>query len=328
MKVVITGGAGFIGQALAKELLRRGQLTGPSGDDATISELVLFDVEAAASAGDDRVRSVVGSVADADAVRDVIGADTASVFHLAAVVSAGAEADFELGYRVNLDGTRHVLEALRASGAALGCVPRIVFASSIGVYGGALPDLVTDDTPARPQLSYGAQKRIGELLIADYTRKGYLDGRGARLPTVLVRPTPPNAAASTWTSSIIRELWRGNDYECPVEPGSRMACISVGRVVDALIRLHELPPATLGAERTVLLSSIDASAGDLAAAVARVGDGRSVGAITWAPDPALQKLVDGFVKGTRSARAESFGLMPDADIDAIVRAFAEAEAAG
>jgi nucleoside-diphosphate-sugar epimerase len=256
-------------------------------------------------------------------VRALIADDTASLFHLAAVVSAGAESDFELGYRVNLDGTRHVLEALRTTGKT----PRIVFASSIGVYGGDLPEIVTDATPARPQLSYGAQKRIGELLIADYTRKGHLDGRGARLPTVLVRPTAPNAAASTWTSSIIRELWRGNDYACPVGPDSRMACISVRRVVDALIRLHDLPSESLGAERTVLLSSIPASARDMAEAVARQADGREVGTITWEPDPELQALVDGFVKGTRSERAESFGLMPDADMDAIIRAFAEDEAA-
>ncbi|MEQ8700687.1 MAG: NAD-dependent epimerase/dehydratase family protein, partial [Bauldia litoralis] len=312
MKVVITGGAGFIGQALARALLERGSLAGPGGVATPISELVLFDVEAAALGADGRLRTVVGSVADGDAVRTLIGDDTASLFHLAAVVSAGAEADFDLGYRVNLDGTRHVLEALRTTGKT----PRIVFASSIGVYGGDLPDIITDATPARPQLSYGAQKRIGELLIADYTRKGCLDGRGARLPTVLVRPTPPNAAASTWTSSIIRELWRGNDFVCPVGPESRMACVSVRRVVEALIGLHELPSEALGAERTVLLSSIPASARDMADAVARQANGRQIGAITWAPDPALQKLVDGFVKGTQSKRAESLGLMPDPDIDA------------
>lgn len=323
MKVVITGGAGFIGQALARALLRRGRLTGPGGAETPITEIVLFDTAEAGPAGDDRVRSVIGSVTDAGQVRDVIGGDAASLFHLAAVVSAGAEADFELGYRVNLDGTRNVLEALRAASTA----PRVVFASSIAVYGGDLPDTVTDATPARPQLSYGTQKRIGELLIADYTRKGHLDGRGVRLPTVLVRPTPPNAAASTWTSSIIRELWRGNDYACPVEPGSRMACISVRRVVEAFIGLHELPSDSLGAERTILLSSVMASAGELAEAVGRRANGRETGSIAWEPDPALQKLVDGFVKGTRSDRAESLGLLPDPDIDAIVQAFAEDEAA-
>lgn len=322
MKVVITGGAGFIGQALARALLERGRLSAPSGEQAEITELVLFDVAAADGSDDGRVRAVVGSVADADQVNRAVGADAASVFHLAAVVSAGAEADFDLGYRVNLDGTRHVLEAARATGRA----PRVVFASSIGVYGGPLPDIVTDDTPAHPQLSYGAQKRIGELLIDDYTRKGHLDGRGARLPTVLVRPTPPNAAATTWTSSIIRELWRGNDYACPVAPETRMACLSIGRVVEALIRLHELPPDALGAERTILLSGIPASAGEMAAAVARQAGDRRVGTISWTPDPVLQRLNDGFVKGARSVRAEAFGLSPDPDLDAIVRAFAEGDA--
>src|SRR5205085_6593500 len=154
---------------------------------------------------DNRLRVMTGDIADAQAVRHVISAGTHSVFHLAAVVSGQAEADTDLGYRVNLDGTRAVLDACRA----LGTAPRLVFASSLAVYGGALPPAVGDDTALTPQSSYGTQKAIGELLVNDYSRKGFIDGRAVRLPTVVVRPGLPNRAASTFASSMIREPLTG-----------------------------------------------------------------------------------------------------------------------
>ena len=167
------------------------------------------------------------------------GAD--AVFHLAAIVSGQAEADTDLGYRVNLDGTRAVLDACRA----LGTCPRLVFASSLAVYGGALPPAVGDDTPLTPQSSYGTQKAIGELLVNDYSRKGFVDGRALRLPTVVVRPGRPNRAASTFASSIIREPLAGKDAVCPVSPDTVMALASPRRVVAALHHAHELPGEAL-----------------------------------------------------------------------------------
>src|SRR5579875_2641392 len=199
MRVVITGGCGFLGRRLAYQLLAR----------EDIAKLILFDnaVPSLPLPEDRRVRLVTGDIADRKTLRRVIAPGTDAVFHLAAVVSAGAEADTDLGYRVNLDGT----------------CPRVVFASSLAVYGGALPPQVGEDTPLLPQSSYGAQKAIGELLVNDYTRKGFIDGRALRLPTVVVRPGRPNQAASAFASSMIRDPLTGYEAVCPVAPETVMA---------------------------------------------------------------------------------------------------------
>jgi nucleoside-diphosphate-sugar epimerase len=318
MKVVITGGAGFLGKKLAHRLLADGQLTGPSGKPETIEELVLFDTSLSPiGAGDGRVLTIAGDIADARQVEALIGDHTASVFHLAAVVSAGAEADFDLGYQVNLDGTRNVLEACRK----LKRPARLVFTSSIAAYGGELPDCVVDATPLVPQTSYGTQKAIGELLINDYSRKGYLDGRALRLPTVTVRTGRPNKAASTWASSIIREPLSGVDAICPVRPANAMACLSPRRVIEALVRAHELPGEAFGLSRSLLLSGISVTAAQMEAAMKRSAGNRKIGRVVWEPDAAIQKIVDGWPRASRSARAEKLGFTVDGSIDEIVQAF-------
>ncbi|MCY4394756.1 MAG: NAD-dependent epimerase/dehydratase family protein [Rhodospirillaceae bacterium] len=322
MRVIITGGAGFLGRKLAKAILERGTLTGPEGSETPVTGLVLFDNVTPDDFGG-RAEAVTGDIGDGAAVRRLIGADAASVFHLAAIVSAGAEEDFALGYRVNLDGTRHVLEACRA----LARPPRLVFASSIAVYGGDLPDVIEDDTPPLPQTSYGIQKLVGEQLIHDYTRKDYIDGRALRLPTIMVRPAP-NRAASTWASSIIREPLQGRDYDCPVEPHVAMACLSPRRTVDAFIAVHNLPGERLGLKRTLLLSGIRATAADMADAVAHNAGNRRTGAIRWKPDPATMRIVGGWPGEARGARAEALGIAPDATIDDIVRGFIADDLAG
>jgi nucleoside-diphosphate-sugar epimerase len=319
LNVVITGGAGFIGQALTKQLLQRGELTGPSGSPQKISRITLFDNVAPNDFGDSRVTTIVGDIGDQAEVRMLIGQDTHSVFHLAAVVSSGAEADFDLGYRVNLAGTRNVLEACRS----LDGTARVIFASSVAVYGGALPATVTDSTPQRPTTSYGVQKLMGELMVNDYTRKGYIDGRAVRLPTIMIRPGKPNKAASTWASSIVREPLSGVDAICPVSPESMMVCLSPRRTVDAFIRLHELPGEALGIDRAMLLNGIPASAGEIAAAMERNTGNRKVGKIIWQPDPHIQKIVDGWPRALSSDRARSLGFSVDQNIDEIVRFFIE-----
>ena len=215
MKVVITGGAGFLGKKLARRILQQGALAGPDGKPERVSELLLFDVGKASGPGldDPRVKTLAGDIANFATVQSIVQG-AATVFHFAAVVSAGAEADFDLGYRVNLDGTRNVLEACRA----LGTNPRVVFTSSLAAFGGDLPPAVTDDTALTPQTSYGAQKSIGEFLVRDYTRKGFLRGTAVRLPTICVRTGLPNKAASTWASSVVREPLTGVDVVCPVTP--------------------------------------------------------------------------------------------------------------
>lgn len=317
MKVVITGAAGFIGRKLAHELLDRGSVAGPDGAPLSIEHLALIDVVPSAPIADKRVTSIVGDVGDPAFLEKVIGHDTASIFHLAGVVSAGAEANFELGYRVNLDGTRALLELCRAAPDT----PRIVFTSSIAVYGGDIPAIIDDDVAPNPQTSYGTQKLICERLLADYTRKGYVDGRGLRLPTIMVRTGKPNLAASTWASSIIREPLAGVDFVSPVEARSPMACLSARRTIDALVRMHDLPSEALGIDRTVLLSGISVTAGEMAEAVSRNAGNRKVGEISWQPDPQTQAIVDGWPKGTESPRAKALGFTTDNDIDEIVRAF-------
>ena len=253
MRIVITGGCGFLGRRLALLLLEKGSASGP------IDELALFDnAPSALPLPDDRrVRLVTGDIADRDTVRRLIAPEgsksgTDAVFHLAAIVSGQAEADTDLGYRVNLDGTRAVLDACRA----LGTAPRVIFASSLAVYGGALPPAVGDDTALTPQSSYGAQKAIGELLVNDYSRKGFVDGRALRLPTVVVRPGLPNRAASTFASSMIREPLTGKDAVCPVSPDTVMALASPRRVVASLAHALDVPGEAFGQHRTLQLPGL------------------------------------------------------------------------
>ncbi|MGH6915383.1 MAG: D-erythronate dehydrogenase, partial [Geminicoccales bacterium] len=244
MRIVITGGAGFIGRKLAKALLERGELETAAGR-RSIESLVLFDVAHAEGLPDDRrIVTVTGDITDADEVRRLIG-DTTAVFHLAAIVSADAEQNFDLGMAVNLGGTQNVLAACRA----LPQPARVVLASSVAVYGGDMPDVLDDGTILTPQTSYGMQKAAGELLLNDYSRKGFVDGRALRLPTVVVRPGKPNKAASTFASSIIREPLAGQEAICPVERDAAMYILSPRRVVEALIHAFELPAEAFGMTR-------------------------------------------------------------------------------
>src|SRR5580704_11043087 len=247
MRVVITGGCGFLGRRVALQVLARGD----------VDELVLFDNAPSALPlpEDGRLSVVTGDIADSQTVRRAISGGTHSVFHLAAVVSGQAEADTDLGYRVNLDGTRAVLNACRM----LGTCPRVVFASSLAVYGGALPPAVGDDTPLTPQTSYGTQKAIGELLVNDYSRKGFVDGRAVRLPTVVVRPGRPNRAASTFASSMIREPLSGKDAVCPVSPDTVMALASPRRIVASLAHALDIPGDALGQNRVLQLPGYSVS---------------------------------------------------------------------
>src|SRR5580693_4431870 len=301
MRIVITGGCGFLGRRVAMRLLERGSALGP------VDELVLFDNAAPALPlpEDGRIKLVTGDIADRDTVRRLIAPDgpkfgADAVFHLAAIVSGQAEADTDLGYRVNLDGTRAVLDACRA----LGTVPRLVFASSLAVYGGALPPAVGDDTALTPQSSYGTQKAIGELLVNDYSRKGFVDGRALRLPTVVVRPGLPNRAASTFASSIIREPLTGKDAVCPVAPDTVMALASPRRVVAALAHALDLPGEALGDSRSLQVPGFSVSVGEMAAALRRAGGDGAYRRIAWQPDPGVQRIISSWPRALATPRAD------------------------
>ncbi|HUI18795.1 MAG TPA: D-erythronate dehydrogenase [Alphaproteobacteria bacterium] len=323
MKVVITGGTGFIGRMLAARLLARGRLTGPSGEPAPIDELVLFDaveppVLPAALAG--RVKVVAGDIADAAAISRLIDRDDISVFHLASVVSAGAEQDFDLAMRVNLDGGRHLLEACRKREST----PRLVFTSSIAVFGApGMGSKVDDLTKETPQTTYGVTKAIGELLVNDYTRKGFLDGRSARLPTVIVRPGKPNKAASSFVSGVIREPLNGEPCPLPVGLDTVMPVLGYRSIVENLIRLHEAPGEAIGPDRAVSFPSIDLTLREMIAGLKRVAGERRLGPIEVRPDPAIARIVAGWPTATGWAKAAALGLVAEPDIDTIIKAYIE-----
>src|SRR5947207_9605066 len=283
MRIVITGGCGFLGRRLALKLLAEGSALG------RVDELVLFDNAPSALPlpDDKRLTLVTGAIADRETVARVIVPGIDAVFHLAAIVSGQAEADTDLGYRVNLDGTRAVLDACRA----LRTAPRLVFASSLAVYGGVLPSKIGDDTALTPQTSYGTQKAIGELLVNDYSRKGFVDGRAVRLPTVVVRPGRPNRAASTFASSIIREPLAGREAVCPVSPDTVMALASPRRIVAGLLHAHDLPADPLAASRSLQLPGFSVAVGEMAAAVRRTGGEAAYARIHWKPDPQIQQII-------------------------------------
>ncbi len=315
MRIVITGGCGFLGRRVAMRLLDEGSALGP------VDQLVLFDNAAPALPlpDDKRVTLVTGDIADRETVARLIAPGTDAVFHLAAIVSGQAEADTDLGYRVNLDGTRAVLDACRA----LGSMPRLVFASSLAVYGGALPPAVGDDTALTPQTSYGTQKAIGELLVNDYSRKGFVDGRAVRLPTVVVRPGRPNRAASTFASSMIREPLAGQGALCPVSPDTVMALASPRRIVAGLVHALGIPGEAFGASRSLQLPGFSVAVGEMAAAVRRAGGAAAYDRISWQPDPAIQAIVSGWPMALATPRAEAMGFGRDRDIDEVVAAFIE-----
>jgi nucleoside-diphosphate-sugar epimerase len=319
VKVLITGGAGFLGRRLAEKLLARGVLKGADGRDQAIDEIVLLDIAPAGGFTDARLRTLVGDITDAALVRRAVDRDTASIFHLAAIVSGQAEADFDLGMRVNVDASRSLLEACRAAGHK----PRMVFTSSVAVYGGDLPATVPDSTAPNPQSSYGMQKAVGELLVNDYSRKGYLDGRVMRLPTISVRPGKPNKAASSFASGIIREPLNGEQSTCPVAPGTRVWLLSPRRAIEGLILGHELPAHALGASRVVNLPGVCVTAREMVAALERVAGAEVAKRVRWERDAAIDRIVSSWPGAWNTRRAESLGFKGDADFDSIIRAYIE-----
>lgn len=298
MKVLVTGAAGFIGAVFLGAQTARPE----------IDEILATD-QGASRFDHPKIRFLSGNIAYPQFTRSLVTADVSAVFHFAALVSGGAEQNFELGTKVNLDATRDLLEACRLAGHS----PKFIFASTIGVYGGDLPDPVTDDTPASPRISYGAQKLACEILINDYTRRGFVDGRTLRLPAVLVREGT-NTALSGWTSAIIREPLAGHDYVCPVRPDTRQPCISVRKVAEAFLHAADLPAQALGHDRTVLLNSISVSAQQMWEAVRP----RAKGRVTFSPDPRVQPVMDAVPKATRSARAAQLGFRHNSSIEEII----------
>jgi nucleoside-diphosphate-sugar epimerase len=321
MEVLITGGAGFLGSKLARQLLARGTLAGPSGQPEKISRITLLDQVAAHGFDDPRIAVMTGDAADAAVIAKALTPSVQSVFHLAAVVSGEAESDFDLGMRINLDATRILLEQARKNGNR----PRVVFTSSVAVFGGDLPPKVLDTTPATPQGSYGAQKAMCELMVTDYSRKGFVDGRSLRLPTVTVRPGKANKAASSFASGIIREPLNGVVSVCPVPPDTKVWALSPRSTVHNLIHAHELDSAAFGSAGAVNLPGLTTTVGEMVAAMGRVAGAETMKLVEWKEDPAILKLVRTWPGDFVTARAEKMGFVHDANFDEVVKAYVEEE---
>jgi D-erythronate 2-dehydrogenase len=316
MRIVITGGAGFLGSRLTRKLLERGTLT-VHGHQREIASIVLLDVVEAAGFADPRVTALTGDLADPATAAHVVTPDTDSVFHLAAVVSGHAEADFDIGMRVNLDATRVLLERCRT----LARPPKFVFTSSVAVFGGHLPDPVPDNAPITPQASYGAQKAIGECLVYDMTRKGFIDGRSLRLPTVTVRPGKPNKAASSFASGIVREPLAGVDASCPVSPTTKMWVQSPRAVIDNLIVGHEAPASAFKHTRSINVPGISVAVGDMVAALRKVAGDAVADRVKWNYDPVIDKIVATWPANFAPHLGPALGMRADTDFESIVRAY-------
>ena len=326
MNIVITGGAGFLGARLARQLLARGELSLAGSAPQTIQTITLVDRVAppADLASDPRIRSVSGDLnqlfEENTAGIQVIQARDAIIFHLAAAVSGECEADFDLGMRSNLDATRALLQACRT----LKSTPTVVFASSLAVFGNSpeqpLPAVIDDRTLPTPQNSYGIQKFIGEQLVADYARKGFIRGRNVRLMTVSVRPGKPNGAASSFLSGMIREPLAGLRAVCPVPPETAVALSSPARTIDGLIRAAQASDAEWGARTAINLPALKTTVGDMAAALERAAGKEVAGLIDWTPDAAIAKIVTSWPATIDAARARALGLLPDSDFESIIAA--------
>lgn len=319
MRIAIIGGGGFIGQKLARALAARGELRGAAIDGMTLSDVATPPtVEAPFPVSCETL-----DITDRAALDRAIPDGTDVVFHLAAIVSGQAEAEFDFGLAVNLHGSMNVFERCRAIGASDGAKPVVVFSSSVAVYGGDMPKPIMDHTILNPQTSYGAQKAMAELLLTDYTRKGFFDGRGLRLPTVTVRPGKPNKAASSFISSIFREPLQGETAVCPVGPDYPVWLTAPRTIVVNLIHAAELDRDALGMDRCLGLPGLTATIGEMVEAMRRVAGDEPVSRIRWEKDPVIEKIVLGWKAHFAPERARQLGFTPDESFENNIRWFIE-----
>ena len=327
MQIVITGGAGFLGVRLARTLLAQASLSLAGAAPVVISKITLVDRAAppADLTADPRVAVITGDLnallEEKDAKTPVIIAQTAIIFHLAAAVSGECEADFDLGMRSNFRATLNLLENCRA----LKTQPMVVFASSLAVFGHSAelpcPPVIEDTTLPTPQTSYGIQKLIGEQLVADFTRKGFIRGRNTRLMTVSVRPGRPNGAASSFFSGMIREPLAGVKGACPVSPDTEVALSSPSLTIKGIIRAAESTDQAWGPRVGLNLPALTCTTGEMAAALERVAGKAVADLIDWTPDATIRTIVATWPARINAQRAKGLGLLPEPDFETLIREY-------
>jgi len=324
LHILVLGAAGMVGRKLSERLLRDGRL-----GNSDITRLTLHDVVAPAlpETVGFPVDVVASDFAVAGAADQLIAGRPDVIFHLAAIVSGEAELDFDKGYRINLDGTRMLLDAIRLAGG--GYKPRVVFTSSIAVFGAPFPDAIGDEFFHTPLLSYGTQKAIGELLLADYTRRGFMDGIGIRLPTICIRPGLPNKAASGFFSNILREPLAGKEAVLPVSEDVRHWHATPRSAVGFLLHAGTMDTATIGPRRNLTMPGLSATVGEQIAALKRVAGDKVAGRIKHEPDAFIMGIVSGWPRNFDASRARQLGFTTaEASFDDIIRIHIEDELGG
>jgi D-erythronate 2-dehydrogenase len=323
MHILILGGAGMVGRKLAERLAKDNHLGGKA-----ITRLSLHDVVMPKSP-DGMTFPVTCHASDFSLpgeAEKLVAARPDVIFHLAAIVSGEAEADFEKGYRINLDGTRQLYEAVRKLGD--GYCPRLIFTSSIAVFGAPFPDAIGDEFFNTPLTSYGTQKTIGELLLSDYTRKGFFDGVGLRLPTICVRPGLPNKAASGFFSNICREPLAGQEAVLPVSEDVRHWHASPRAAIGFLLHAATMDSATIGPRRAITLPGLSCTVGEQIAALRKLGGEKVVARIRREPDATIQRIVAGWPQNFDAKRAVSLGFKAESTFEEILHVHIEDELGG
>jgi nucleoside-diphosphate-sugar epimerase len=324
MHVLIIGAAGMVGRKLTAALIKAGRIGKGEIDRLTLADVI----EPQKPEFHGAVETIAADLSDPAVAPRLVGSRPDVIFHLAAIVSGEAEANFEKGYRINLDGMRYLLEAIRQEGQRAPYLPRLVFTSSIAVFGAPFPEAIGDEFFSTPLTSYGTQKAIDELLLNDYSRKGYVDGVGIRLPTIVIRPGKPNLAASGFFSNILREPLVGQEAILPVSRDVRHWFASPRAAVGFLIHAAELDSARLGWRRTVSAPGLSATVGEEIEALRRVAGDKAVALIREVPDPTIIRIVDGWARNFDTRRALELGFTADRDFDAIIRSHIEDELGG